>query len=161
MDTPRQHYRSTDLLISSSGFPSRTSLQIDFGIGKRQSDFLAITFPIIFSRLNPGTFQFEFSDLGGVSTGVEYPLMSFGRYGFLPPSPDFFAFAPDMAAAGWSGTFITTTTGVSVRFTSVPVPEPRTTALLMLQGALLVLGARRFQRKRRKLNTAHGPRKRV
>jgi fibronectin-binding autotransporter adhesin len=116
------------------------TLRIDFGIGSHSSDFWAISSPISPFPSNAGAFQFEFQNLGGVTTGVDYPLMSFSTF-FSAPSPNIFAFAPDMAAAGWAGTYKTTTTGVSVRFSSVP--EPSATAMLLIQGAVLALAARR------------------
>ena len=80
------------------------NLQIDFGIGSKSSDLWSI-FGNPFLPFASGAFQFEFENLGGVATGVNYPLMSF-QSSFAPSS--IFAFAPDMAAAGWAGTFTTT-----------------------------------------------------
>ncbi len=122
---------------SYSGNPN-SSLRINFGIGSGASDFWAISNTI---PSTAGAFQFEFQNLGGVTTGVDYPLMSFVTFFGPPPSPSIFAFAPDMAAAGWTGTFKTTSGGVSVRFTSVP--ESSTTALLFLQGAVVAFAVRR------------------
>jgi fibronectin-binding autotransporter adhesin len=133
-------------LTTQSFNPSHNgSLRINFGIGSGHSDFWAASslFP---SPGSVGAFQFEFQNLGGVATGVDYPLMSF--FTFPAPSPSFFAFAPDMAAAGWAGTFTTTTNGVSVRFSAVPVPEPNMTAVLLLQGAALAFIGRRSLRTR-------------
>ncbi len=134
------------LALSPNFNPQSPSLLIDFGIGSVETDFLAITNPDAFADLNPGAFQFEFSDLGGVMPGVAYPLMSFSESS--APSPDLFAFAPDMAALGWSGSFAATTNSLSVTFSSVPVPEPGTTALLLLQGAALAFAARRITSRR-------------
>jgi hypothetical protein len=120
---------------SSSGH-----LQIDFGLGSGSSDFWAISSRVDFFFSSQAAFQFEFKNLGGVTTGVNYPLMSFPN-SFPAPSPSIFAFAPDMAAAGWAGAFQTTTTGVSVSFSAVP--EPSTTAMLSMQGAALAFIARR------------------
>jgi hypothetical protein len=88
--------------------------------------------------------QFEFQSLGGLMTGVEYPLMSFTGSGQFPTA-NMFAFAPDMAAAGWAGAFSVTPSGAFVRFTSVP--EPATTGLLLLQGAAIVYVVRRRSRR--------------
>ncbi len=129
------------MLTTGTFLPSHTgSLRIDFGIGSHSSDFWAISTHVLTWPSNTGAFQFEFENLGGVTTGVDYPLMSFLTV-FSAPSPSVFAFAPDMAAAGWAGTFETTTTGVSVRFTTVP--EPNVTAMLLMQGAVLAFAARR------------------
>ena len=101
------------------------SLQIDFGIGSAGSDFWTISsYPVDGLQLpfNVPAFLFEFQNLGGVTTGVDYPLMSFMVAASAPPEV-MFGFAPDMAAAGWAGTFTTTPTGVSVRFSSVPEPS--------------------------------------
>jgi len=81
-----------------------------------------------------------------VTTGVDYQLMSVPS--FMTPSVGAFAFAPDMAAAGWAGTFKTAPGSVSVRFTSVPVPEPSAIALALLGGVLLPLAARRASKAR-------------
>ncbi len=119
---------------------SNVNLRINFGIGSVSSDFFAITGSSGSSLpTNVGAFLFEFSNLGGATTGVDYPLMSYPSSLF--PAANIFAFAPDMAAAGWAGTFKTTSGGVSVRFTAVP--EPATTALLLLQGAVLAFAVSR------------------
>jgi hypothetical protein len=126
-----------------------TLLTVDFGLGSDGSDLWTISsgglngfgFP-----LNPGRIQFEFFNLGGVTTGIDYPLISYSSSALAQP-PSAFAFAPDMAAAGWSGTFTSTSSGVSVRFTSVP--EPSVTALLLLPGALGAwFAGRRINRER-------------
>ncbi len=127
-------------LTTNSFGLSGGSLLIDFGIGSTSSDFWTIS-GNSFLPFNTGAFQFEFQNLGGVATGINYPLMSFSTFG--APSTSIFAFAPDMAAAGWSGTFTTTTTGVSVRFTSVPVTVPEPFAwVLALQGLFIAVIAR-------------------
>lgn len=130
--------------IFRPGNPS-SLLTVDFGLGSGASDLWTISSgglgPFL---LNPGSIQFEFRNLGGVTTGVDYPLISFSDSPTVQPASAF-AFAPDMAAAGWSGTFTSTSSGVSVRFTSVP--EPSTVALLLLPLALLLKTAgRRLQR---------------
>ena len=116
-------------------------MMVDFGLGSGSKDLWSISSGGLgpFS-LGPGAVHFEFSNLGGVMTGVDYPLISYSSSAFAQPA-NTFAFAPDMVAAGWSGTFTSTASGVSVRFASVP--EPSVTALLFLQGALLIWGARR------------------
>lgn len=120
---------------------SNSNFRIDFGLGSQASDFWAITNTFFFPS-NPAAFQFEFQNLGGVSTGVEYPLMSFPA--FFPPATNLFAFAPDMAAQGWAGTFKTTSTGVSVTFSAVPEPS---TFLLAALG-FIGLAARSWHRRR-------------
>jgi fibronectin-binding autotransporter adhesin len=116
-------------------------MTVDFGLGSGASDLWIISSgglgPI---PLNPGSLQFELRNLGGVTTGINYPLISYSSSALAQP-PSAFAFAPDMAAAGWSGTFISTSNGVSVMFTSVP--EPSVTALMFLPGVLLIWAARR------------------
>jgi fibronectin-binding autotransporter adhesin len=133
---------AANLTTNSFFSPSPNNLlTVEFGLGGDGSDLWTISsgglsrFP-----LNSDSLQFEFSNLGGVMTGVDYPLISYSGSAFAQPASAF-AFAPDMAAAGWSGTFISTSSGVSVMFTSVP--EPSVTALMFLQGALLIWAARR------------------
>ncbi len=103
---------------------SNTGLQIEFGIGSESSDFWTVAGPFVSSefRIGAPTFLFDFHNLGGVTTGVDYPLMSFSILGSDSVSPDSFAFAPDAIAAGWAGNFIRTPEGVSVRFSAVPEP---------------------------------------
>jgi hypothetical protein len=135
---------TTTILSQSSG----SNLQILFGVGSESRDFWVISTPLSFAATSEGAFQFAFHNLGGVTIGHDYPLMSFSSF-FGAPSPNLFTFAPEMAEAGWAGTFSTTSTGLSVRFSSVPVPEPRLTVLLLLQGAALVVAARRLAQKSR------------
>jgi len=114
-------------------------LTVDFGLGNGSSDLWTISSGGMGAiRINSGV-QFEFLNLGGVTTGVDYPLISYSSSAFAQPA-NVFAFAPDMAAAGWSGTFTSTANGVSVRFTSVP--EPSTLALLLLPSALALWAVR-------------------
>ncbi len=134
-------------LTTTTFRPSPNSpLSVDFGLGSGARDLWIISSGGLgpFS-LNPSSLQFEFRNLGGVTTGVDYPLISYSNSAFAQPL-NAFAFAPDMAAAGWSGTFTSTSSGVSVRFTSVP--EPSVTALMLLQGALMIWAARRRLQKR-------------
>jgi hypothetical protein len=133
--------------LTTNGYVNTTSnsLRVNFGIGASSSDFWTIAGATSLPSSSVA-FQFEFQNLGGVKTGVNYPLMSFNTFPSSPPA-SVFAFAPDMAAAGWAGTFSPSSFGVSVRFTSVP--EPDVTALLLLQGAACVGFARWRMRKRR------------
>ena len=108
---------------------------INFGIGSAAKDLFSINSTAFGFPTTAGAVQFEFADLGGVTTGVDYSLITFLSNG-LTPSVTGFALAPDMAAAGWAGTFKATTTNISVRFTAVPEPE---TTLVCLVGAGLVL----------------------
>ncbi len=103
--------------------PTLSVVQIEFGIGSGSSDFLAISeLATPFSIYPFGSpFLFDFHNLGGVMTGVDYPLVSFPVSG-ANAVPGTFGFAPDAIAAGWAGTFILTSEGVSVRFASVPEP---------------------------------------
>ena len=133
-------------VTTGSATNNSNNLLVDFGIGSLNSDFWAISSGPTFFPTNAGAFQFEFQNLGGAKTGVDYPLMSFST--FSAPSTSVFALAPDMAAAGWAGTFKTTTTGVSVRFSSLPVPEP-TAIILVFQSVLISFAAFRFRRRKR------------
>jgi hypothetical protein len=90
--------------------------------------------------LSAGAFQFEFQNLGGLQTGVDYPLTSFPS-SVVGPSPNLFILAPDLIAAGWAGAFTVTPNGLSVRFTAVP--EPSGIALACLPAALFAWAARR------------------
>lgn len=124
--------------VTANNFDLFGNVRVNFGIGNKNSDFLAAGQTIFPTN---GKVQFEFTNLGGVRSGVDYPLMSYSTFS-IPPSPSIFTFASDMAAAGWAGTFKTTTTGVSVRFTSMPVPEPGAT-FLFLQAAIISLAVHR------------------
>jgi len=119
--------------LPSSG-PSPAGLTINFGIGGSGSDLWKLSNALGFFSAFAGTFRFEFQNLGGAATGTNYTLLSFPFTG--TPSASVFAFAPDMAAAGWSGTFLTSGTDVRVNFTSVGVPEPDARVFLVL-GLLL------------------------
>jgi hypothetical protein len=134
--------------LTTSAFQATSSgnLRINFGIGSGGSDFWAINSILGSLPSKSGTFQFEFQNLGGVTTSIDYPLMSVPS--FVTPSASIFAFAPDMAAAGWAGTFKTIPGSASVRFTSVPVPEPSTMMPMLLGGTALAFAARRSRGKR-------------
>jgi fibronectin-binding autotransporter adhesin len=123
------------------------SAVVDFGIGATSSDLLNLIGlgPPITSLTPAGAMQFEFQNLGGLKTGVDYPVITYGSTAF-PPKVNVFAFAPDMASKGFDGTFHVTSTGVFVNFTSVP--EPGTTALLLVQGSVFLLAAARRSRRR-------------
>jgi len=113
-------------------------IQIVYDIGATSRDSWDILFPLNIG-VPAGAFQFEFHSLGGLKTGVDYSLISY--FSSRAPSASLFAISPESVAAGWAGTFTTTPTGLSVRFTSVP--EPSATALILLQGAAILLLARR------------------
>jgi hypothetical protein len=116
--------------------------QIDFGLGNTQRDLLAITSPpnSLGWPQNAGGIQFEFQNLGGLTTGVDYPLISYPSTAFGIPSPRVFALAPDLVAAGWAATFTTTATGVSVEFSRISEPS---SSLLLAAGAAVLLIAKR------------------
>lgn len=119
-------------------------MTINFGLGATASDLLAITGHAGFNNFTDGI-QFEFQNLGGLTTGVEYQLISLPSGGTAPSYLDF-GLAPDLIAAGWVANFTTSTAGVYVEFSRVP--EPGTTALLLLQGSVLLLVASRRARSR-------------
>ena len=111
------------LTIGNFAANRAATYQVDFGLGAKSSDLLATTRLASFPS-QPGDFQFEFQNLGGLTTGVAYPLISFpSSPAFTPPSSSVFAIAPDLIAAGWAGTFTSTASGLSVTFTSVPEPS--------------------------------------
>jgi hypothetical protein len=122
-------------LVTGLFEPSRpgVALTVDFGIGSSQSDLWTID--NLFGEVNSGTFLFDFANLGGVATGVNYPLIEYPEQFGISASA--FEFAPDMAAAGWAGTISASGTQVSVDFSSVPssVPEPSAVALLAIAAA--------------------------
>ncbi|HEY4308880.1 MAG TPA: autotransporter-associated beta strand repeat-containing protein [Pirellulales bacterium] len=133
-------------LTTANAIGFSASLLVDFGIGSTTSDlwnFSGFTSPFNFA--SPGSVQFDFQNLGGLATGVDYPIITFANTPF-PPNANIFAFAPDMAAKGFYGTFHITGHAVMVNFSSVP--EPGLTALLLLQGtvAAVFLGRRRSAR---------------
>ena len=120
----------------SSPFFGANSLTVDFGIGATSSDLLNLTGPFPLPQFSPaGALQFEFQNLGGLTTGVDYPVITFANSSVFPPNANIFAFAPDMASNGFDGTFNVTSTGVTVQFTSVP--EPSTTAVPLRAGLCL------------------------
>ena len=96
-------------------------MQIDFGLGASASDLLAITGHLSLPNIYHGI-QFEFQNLGGLATGVEYLLISLPSGGTAPSYLDF-VLAPDLIAAGWAGTFTTSSAGVYVEFSRVPEPS--------------------------------------
>jgi autotransporter-associated beta strand protein len=110
-------------------------LKINFGIGNNQKDLWSITGSFNTSGIAPGSLQFEFTNLGGIAAGIDYPLLTYRFQS--PPSSAVFAFAPDTLAAGWSGTFKTTSTTASVNFSSVP--EPSSAMLCALSGLGVIL----------------------
>ena len=97
------------------------NIRVNFGVGSGSSDLWAITGSNNSLPTNPASILLEFSNLGGATTGVDYPLLSFS--GVSAPNTNVFAFAPDMAALGWLGTFKVSSNTVSVRFTAVPEPS--------------------------------------
>jgi hypothetical protein len=92
------------------------------------------------SLSSAGPLQFEFQNLGGVTTGVNYQLLKAFSSPSVPSTSNF-SFAPDMAAQGWAGTFSATASGVFVKFSAVP--EPELTAALLIQGVACAVAARR------------------
>lgn len=112
-------------------------LTIDFGLGTTTSDHLTIT-SALSSGLALGVFQFEFQDLGGLTTGVDYSLASFGG---TAPSASLFALAPDLIADGWQATFTSNSSGLSVNFRAIP--EPSSVRLLAMAAGMLGLRRRR------------------
>lgn len=124
--------------LTTNSFSPGGRLRLNFGIGGGGSDLWAIGALSASLPTTSGAFQFEFQNLGGVATGVDYPLISFPSS--VTPSASIFVFGPDMAAAGWAGAFTTGPGRISVRFASVPVPEP-VPALIFVQGALLIAAA--------------------
>ena len=115
------------------------NIRVNFGVGSGSSDLWAITGSNNSLPTNPASILLEFSNLGGTTTGVDLPApVVFRCFG---PNTNVFAFAPDMAALGWLGTFKVSSNTVSVRFTAVP--EPSAIVLAALPFALLALIARR------------------
>ena len=141
---------ASSLTTGTFGQSSTGSLHVMFGIGAAGSDswLTGGSLPI-----NAGALQFEFQNLGGVTTGVDYPLISFIT---ATPSVNTFALSPESAAAGWAGTFKVTAgiNGqpglVTVRFTSVPVPEPSGMVLALVGGTLLASAQRCVIKRRRR-----------
>ncbi len=125
--------------LSASYNHSSGNLTIDFGIGSAGSDLWKLSSGG--ASFGPGAFQFEFQNLGGAATGTNYTLLSFPTS--VAPAPAAFGFAPDMAAAGWSGTFVTSGTNVSVDFSSIGVPEPSVSTLLVIGITALLARIRR------------------
>jgi len=119
--------------LVTTSFSDHAILTIDFGIGSSGSDQWSITQPFSAMTLGAGSLQFEFQDLGGLTKGVDYPLLTFPSSGGAP-APTLFALAPDLVAAGWAATFKTTTTSASVNFSSLPEPAPGVLAILASAG---------------------------
>lgn len=125
--------------LSLSG-GSGAQLTIDFGVGSGSSDHWSITgaFPFLSPSSDP-LFLFDFRNLGGVTTAADYLLID--NVLGSPVALFALAFAPSALSAGWSGIFTSTPTAISVRFTTVPAPEPGS-ALLLAAGAVAVFGWR-------------------
>jgi autotransporter-associated beta strand protein len=117
-----------------------SNFTIDFGLGSAAADHLSVThgfdLPIGFE----GSFQFEFQNLGGLMTGVDYSLIDFGP-GVTAPDSGVFQLAPDLVSDGWSATFTSNANGVSVNFSAIP--EPGSGALLITAGIALAIRRRR------------------
>lgn len=115
-------------------------LTVRFGLGASASDLWKIT-NFFGNSSTTGAFLFDFQDLGGVTTGTSYTLIT-GTTVFSPFTAAEFALAPSSAAAGWNGTFTVASNTVKVTFSSTPEPG---SAMLLAAGGLL-LGARRPRR---------------
>ena len=132
-------------------------LTINFGVGSGQSDLWTID-NIDLSQLDAGSMLFNFVNLGGVQTGVNYELLSLpGNASEAVNDP--FGFGPDMAAEGWAGTFTTSGTTVSVDFSSVPasVPEPGTWGLLVIGAGAFIPALRHSTQRRRQRRSCCAP----
>lgn len=117
-------------------------MQVNFGLGSANSDLWEVS---IFGFTGEEKIQFAFHNLGDVSPGVDYPLIS--NLGRREISAELFAIAPESIAAGWAGEFTATREGVSIRFSAVP--EPSLLALLLLPASALLWNARRLRQRRR------------
>src|SRR5262249_2149262 len=114
-----------DLTIGAIFLLGSSKFTIRYDIGSSQSDHWTIgSFSVSF----PSTF-FDFTDLGDAQIGVTYDLINIPN-GISAPSAASFHIAPEDVAAGWAGTFTTTSKVVRVQFTSVP--EPSSLALLSM-----------------------------
>ena len=82
-----------------------------------------------------GSFEFDFSDSGGLSIGT-YDLITFASTDFVEADFDY-----SSSISGFSGTF--TLTSGQLKFGVSSVPEPSTTGLLILGGAGLWFTLRR------------------
>jgi fibronectin-binding autotransporter adhesin len=101
-------------------------LEIDFGLGNVAQDLISITSLSSTFSLSSEV-RFEFTDLGGVTTGIDYPLITYQSALGIPNKV--FGLGAKTLAAGWIGTFTINPDNLSVRFTAVP--EPRTWTLML------------------------------
>jgi autotransporter-associated beta strand protein len=113
-------------------------LTVNFDLGSASQDALTFQFFGGSAFFTPGSLLFEFHDLGGLATGIDYTVISLTYPGGF--SANAFALAPDLVAAGWQATFTTTSNAVTVNFSAVP--EPDSLLLLGCAGLALLIFAR-------------------
>ena len=94
-------------------------LTIDFGIGSGETDLWTINSSFSGS-IRPGFVLFDFDDLGGLMTGIDYTLISFP--GGTSVSPSTFALSPNLVTAGWDATFSVVSSTLKVQFSQIPEP---------------------------------------
>lgn len=121
---------------------SDASLNVDFDLGGAAQDHWTIT--SLVSGASSSALVFDFHDLGGLATGVDYEVLTLPNFGggFLQPSN--FALAPSLVSQGWSGTFRVDPRSVTVNFAALP--EPSAVLLLLFAGGLAGLGRVRKSR---------------
>jgi len=129
--------------LSFSG--SNGSLTVEFSLGSAIQDMLVIKSPFTLGGLAPGAFLFAFSDLGGLSVGVDYTVLSFGSPGSALNASNF-ALAPGLINAGWQATFQVDPQHVTVNFSAIPEPAPVALMVFGLAAAGLTLRQRRRNR---------------
>jgi len=110
-------------------------LTVDFGIGANGSDLWRIGRPVTSGPDAPGSILFDFDNLGGLTTGTPYTLITVSR--FIPAST--FGLAPDLVTAGWQATFMSLPDSVQVQFSQIPEPS----AAMLLLACSGVLGLTR------------------
>ncbi len=141
--SPGAHGQAATLPIGSLFVYGQTV--VDDDLGSAGHDLLSVSSNLDLSTGTGPALLFRFNNLGGVQTGVAYPVLQ------LPSSQAFFFNTDSLgidsvsAAAGYKGAFSVVNGTVDVTFSAVPEPS---VPVALLCGALVVWGGRTGLRRR-------------